>query len=107
EPEHAEEQGNTQVDLNNEADPERQHREEIDESACAEHVFESRPAASGAIGRVLGRSPNTKAILERKNNQRDELERAEPAAESGENFRLGLENDREQIERDQDDEGPV
>jgi hypothetical protein len=102
-PEHAHEQ---QVHRDQEAKIEGQDRDQVDQRQRGQHVAkpaEQRPSITAML--ALDRGPQPDDVLDREQRDRDHLEAIEPAVPGGIDPGLGLEDDRNDVGRDQRDQG--
>ena len=108
EPHDAEHQQHAQVGWQHEGEPERQHRQQIDDAGRAEDVA---PACLGrlqvALRRMLAGDPDPDQVLDGEHQERDDLDRGKQHAVPGGEIRHGFERHGGEIDQDQQHDEPA
>jgi hypothetical protein len=97
----AQHQQQPQVVGQHEGEPERQHRDQIDDAGGAERVFKPRVhGGEVAVRAVLDGDPQPQAVFGREHDERENLDRDESERIAGAELRHRLERDRDQVNQD-------
>ena len=105
---HPEHQDDPQIAGEDHGEPERQHRNEIDDACRTQRIFQTRAHGRQMLVRpVLDRGPQPQHVFERENQQREKLNGRKGGPVMRFVFRNGFQRDRDQIDQNQNDKKSI